>query len=180
MDNPYDEANVRTHDFRCIAKLERAKNPEHFTLTLDVLDGPETFADFDPAEKVNPDGECTLTTAIATVANRMIQAALEIEAGRWIEDHDEVFIVRGTTGQGLGIQTWSVKAFISEDRAAALCNQLNYWCETYGLAPNGYRAATFIDPEGLLVKHPYDPNFRVDQGTEYELVRMPLDMFPCG
>ena len=61
-ENPYDEANVRSHDFFCHAKLERARvNPEHFTLTLSVCDGPETFADFDPAENVDPDGECSLT-----------------------------------------------------------------------------------------------------------------------
>ena len=182
MDNPYDEANVRSHRFRCHAKLERAHaNPEHFTLTLAVSDGPETFADFDPAENVDPWGECSMSTAITTAVNRLLEAALENEAGRWIEDHQEVFIVRGITGQGLGIQTWNVKAFVSEERAGDLCRQLNNWCETYGLAPNGCRAATFIDPEGLLVKHPYDPNFRVDSGTEYELVRMPLDMFdPIG
>ena len=146
-----------------------------------MSDGPETFADFDPAENVDPWGECSLTAAVTTAANRMLEAALENEAGRWIEDHEEVFIVVGRTGQGAEAQTWNVKAFVSEERAAHLVFLLNDWCEGLGLCPNGDRITTLIDPTGTVVTHPHDPNFRIDGGTEYELVRMPLDMFdPIG
>ena len=178
MDNPYDEANIRSRDFDCHAKLQRAHaNPEHFTLTLSVCDGPETFADFDPAENVDPDGECSLTVAITTAVNRLIGAAQEDEAGRWIEDHQEVFIVIGKTGQRRDAQTWNVKAFVSEERAGNFCYRLNDWCEGSGIDPEGDRTTTIIDPHGTIVRHPEDPNFRVDGGTKYEVVRMPLDMF---
>jgi hypothetical protein len=181
-ENPYDEANVRSHDIFCHAKLERARvNPEHFTLTLSVCDGPETFADFDPAENVDPDGECSLTVAITTAVNRLIGAAREDEAGRWISDHEEVFIVVGKTGQGPDAQSWNVGAFVSEERAFAACRSLNMWCFTNQIHPQGDRTTSIIDPTGSVVKHPEDPNFRIDGGTEYEIVKTPLDMFdPIG
>ena len=119
--------------------------------------------------------------AIATAVNRLLGAAQEDEAGRWIEDHEEVFIVVGKTGQGPDAQTWNVEAFVSEERAGDLCYRLNDWCEGFGIDPGADRATTLIDPNGTVVTHPDDPNFRVDGGTEYELVRMPLDMFdPIG
>jgi hypothetical protein len=147
------------------------------TLILSVSDGPETYNDYPRHGSLDMDGEGPLTDAIADGVNKMIDAALENEAGRWIEDHEVVFVVRGTTGQGPDVQTWSVKAFLSDNRAHRFCYDLNRWCNEHGLIPGTFNCNKIIDPTGAVAKHPLDPDFRVDGGTEYAIVSVPLDMF---
>jgi hypothetical protein len=178
-ENQYDEKNIRS-PMRCRARIEETNGDgrlQHSTLILSVCDGPETFSNFAPSRDVDSNGEGPLTDAIAEGVNRMIEAALENEAGRWIEDHEEVYLVVGKTGQGPDAQEWNVKAFLSRDRAHRFCYDLNQWLYEHGLQPGGSWVNQIIDPTGVIAKHPGDPNFRIDGGTEYEIVSIPLDMF---
>lgn len=188
-DNPYDEKNVRTQDFGVHAKIQPyVQDVRQMCLTLSVSDGPEAYAAFDP-DKLNADGENGLTEAIATATNNMIQAALEQEAGHWIEDHETVYLVQGRTGKATDdpsrLVRWNVKAFLSEDRAYDLMKTLNHWCMTHELSRIAYECPLkrlIIDPEGKVVHCPLDPGFRIDEaGVLYTIVEVPLDMFdPIG
>lgn len=176
-DNPYDSSNVRSLPFHCHVVIEdKHDDPSRKTLGLKTSE-IETFACFDPSRPHDDEADDGLPNAIATVANRMLEVAQKEEAGRWIEDHENVYVVEGHTGK----QTWPVRAFLSRNRAEDWLCLLNDWCHQHSLDPESYRAPEnrrIIDPDGKVARNSGDPGFRIeDTGVWYTMTMVPVDMF---
>lgn len=145
-----------------------------------VCDGPETYQAFDPALPLvqeEDDAAGTLAHAIAETVNLHVESAVENEASLWTQEHTEVYVVVGATGEDGVWDEWFVRAFLNRSFADGFCSNLKAWCREHGLEPGGPNATDVARRLGTLIKCPDDPAFRCDvAGTAYHVTAVPLDM----
>lgn len=108
--------------------------------------------------------------------------------GDWLEERGQpvanVYVVFGYTGEYSDRTDWTVAAFLSEDAAKKLCEELNQWLMANKLhisTPRDERAELnrYYDPEWddgpVPIKPEKDPKFTCDYtGAHYGVEEAPL------
>lgn len=86
----------------------------------------------------------------------------------------KVYIVTGTTGDFDDAREWSVRGFLNENLAVALCTRLNAWCKEHHCSQD-----EVVIREGPKAgsRPPEDTQFMMNSGTgtKYYVNPVPLD-----